>query len=70
MQDATFAGVRRHEVEDQAVVLLAVAVDAAHALFQAHRVPGDVVVDHHPAELEVDAFTRRLGGHQHLGSSP
>ena len=54
------------EVEDQAVLLLAVAVDAAHALLQPHRVPGDVVVDHQPAELEVDALARRLGGDQHL----
>ena len=55
------------EVEDEAVLLLAVAVDAAHALLQPHRVPGDVVVDHQPAELQVDAFARGLGGHQHLG---
>ena len=61
MQDAPFAGVRRDEVEDQAVLLLEVAVDAAHALLQAHRIPGNVVVDHEPAELEVDAFARRLG---------
>ena len=66
LEDAALAGRRRDEVEDQAVLLLAVAVDAAHALFQPHRVPGDVVVDHQPAELEVDALARRLGGHQHL----
>jgi hypothetical protein len=41
-------------------------VDAAHALLEAHRVPRDVVVDHQPAELEVDAFTRGLGGDEHL----
>jgi len=33
---------------------LAIAVDAAHALLQAAGVPGDVVVDHHAATLEVD----------------
>ena len=55
------------EVEDEAVVLLAVAVDAAHALLQADRVPGDVVVDHEPAELQVDAFAGGLGGDQDLG---
>jgi hypothetical protein len=55
------------EVEDQAVLFLAVAMDAAHALFQAHRVPGDVVVDHQPAELEVDTLAGGLGGDQHLG---
>jgi len=38
-------GVRGDEVEDQAVFPLAVSVDAAHALFEAVRVPGDVVVE-------------------------
>ena len=47
-------------------MLLAVAVDAPHALLQPHRVPRDVVVDHEPAELEVDAFARRLRRHEHL----
>ena len=64
---AAFAGVLGDEVEDEAVVLLAVAVDAAHALLQPDGVPGDVVVDHQPAELEVDAFAGGLGGDQHLG---
>ena len=54
------------EVEDEAVLLLAVAVDAAHALLQPHRVPRDVVVDHEPAELEVDAFAGGFGGDQDL----
>ena len=67
LEHAAFAGVGGDEVEDEAVLLLAVAVDAAHALLQADGVPGDVVVDHEPAELEVDAFARRLGGHQDLG---
>ena len=67
MQDAAFAGVLGHEVEDQAVVFLAVAVDAADALFQADGVPGDVEVDHQPAELQVDAFAGGFGGDQHLG---
>ena len=69
VQHPPLAGVRRDEVEDEAVVLLAVAVDAAHPLLQPHRVPRDVVVDHEPAELEVDPFARRLGRHQDLGSS-
>ena len=66
LQHAALARVRADEVEDQAVLLLAVAVDAPHALLQAHRVPGDVVVDHEPAELEVDALAGRLGRDQHL----
>ena len=70
MQDAPFAGVRRDEVEDQAVLLLAVAVDAAHALLQPDGVPGDVVVDHQPAELQVDAFAGGFGGDQDLAVFP
>ena len=46
--------------------LLAVAVDAAHALLEAVGVPGDVIVDHEGAELEVDALPARLGGDHHL----
>ena len=42
-------------------MLLTIAVDAAHALFQAGRIPGDVVIDHDPAELEVDPLGRRVG---------
>ena len=43
------------------VALLADAVDAAEALLQAGRVPGQVVVDHQPAELEVDALAGGFG---------
>ena len=52
------------EVDDDHVVLLAVAVAAADALLDALRVPGQVVVDDQRAELQVDAFRRRLGGEQ------
>ena len=68
-QHAALARVHRDEVEDEAVVLLAVAVDAAHPLLQPHRVPRDVVVDHEPAELEVDPFARRLGRDRTWASS-
>ncbi len=47
-------------------MLLAVAVDASHALFEAHWVPGDVIVDHEPAELEVDSLAGGLGGDEDL----
>ena len=66
LEHAALAGVRRHEIEDQAVLFLAVTVDAAHALLQPHRVPRDVVVDHQPAELQVDAFARGFGGDEDL----
>ena len=65
-QHAAFDGVGRHEVEDQAVAPLPVAVDAAHALLQPVRVPRDVVVEQDVAALQVDAFAGRLGGDQHL----
>ena len=39
----------------------------AHALLEPHGIPWDVVVDHEPAELEVDTFARSFGGHHHLG---
>jgi len=44
-------------------------VDAAHPLLQPRRVPGDVVVDHQPAELEVHALARGVGADQVLGSA-
>ena len=66
LQNAAFDGVGRDEIEDQAVLALAVAVDAAHPLLQAVRVPGDVVVEEDVADLEVDALARGLGGDQDL----
>ena len=66
LQDAPFDGIGRDEIEDQAVLALAVAVDAAHPLLKAVRVPGDVVIEKDVAALEVDALARRLGGHQNL----
>ncbi len=52
------------EVDHHHVELLAVAVAAADALLDALRVPGQVVVHHQVAELEVDALGRGLGGDQ------
>ena len=65
LQHSTLAGLGGDKVQDDdRIVLLAVAVDAAHALFKPRRVPGHVVVHHHPAELKVDAFARRIRGHE------
>ena len=66
VQHPALARVRGDEVEDEAVLLLAVPVDAAHPLLQPHRVPRDIVVDHEPAELKVDAFSGGLRGDQNL----
>ena len=43
---------------------LADAVEAADPLFDPHRVPGQVVVDEEPAELEIDSLGADLGGKQ------
>jgi hypothetical protein len=40
-------------------------VDPPHPLLDPHRVPGEVVVDHHVAELEVATLAGRLGAQQH-----
>ena len=67
LEHAAFAGVAGHEIEDDAVVLLAVAMNTADPLLEPDRVPRDVVVDHLGAKLEVDPFARGLGGDEHLG---
>ncbi len=67
LQDLALARVARNHVPDEDLVLLPVAVDAAHALLKPVGVPGDVVVDHQRAELQVDALARRLGGDHDLG---
>ena len=50
LEDSALDGVRGHEVEDQAVLALAVTVDAAHPLFEPVGVPGDVVVEQDVAD--------------------
>ena len=50
-----------HEIESVDVSLLANAVDTPEPLFKPGRVPGQVVIDHQPAELEVDPLAGRLG---------
>jgi len=42
-------------------------VNAAHALFEAVGVPGDVVVEHQVTELQVDALASGLRRDHHLG---
>ena len=67
VQHAAFARVRGDEIEDEAILLLAVTVDAAHALLQPDGIPWDIVVDHQPAELQVDPFAGGFGRHEDLG---
>src|SRR5690606_4292273 len=66
LQHSPFDGVGCHEVEDETVFGLPVAVNPAHALLQAVGVPRNVVVEHDVADLEVDTLTGRLRGHQDL----
>ena len=58
------------EVQHQHVALLAVAVAAADALLDPLGVPGQVVVHHQVAELEVEPLGARLGHEQDLGPVP
>src|SRR5205814_1503304 len=55
-----------NEVEGMNVPLLADTVDTAEPLLQPSRVPGQIVIDHHTAELKVDAFAGGLGRHANL----
>ena len=64
--DVALAGLVGDQVPQVADLRLADAVDAAEALFQAVRVPGQVVVDHQVGALQVDAFAGGVGGQQHL----
>ena len=67
-EDASLVRAARDEVEDADVVPLTVAMDAPHALLEPRRIPGDVVVHHEPAELEVDALARGVGRHEETGA--
>jgi hypothetical protein len=44
LHDAAFPRIGRNEIEDQAVFLLTIAVDAAHSLFKPDKVPRHIVV--------------------------
>lgn len=61
-----FARLDRHQVPQVTHVGLPDAVDAPKPLLDAVRVPGKVVIDHQMGALQVDAFSRRIGGDQHL----
>ena len=59
-------GVGGDQVKDAGHPCLAVAMNAPHALFQARRYPGQVVVDHVCAELEIDPLAGGFGRHHDL----
>ncbi|OQA04802.1 MAG: hypothetical protein BWY66_02867 [bacterium ADurb.Bin374] len=61
LEHVAFAGLVGDEVPEEADFGLADAVDAAEALFDAVRVPGQIVIDHEAGVLEVDAFAGGIG---------
>ena len=69
LQDPAFDGIRGHEVEDEAVLALAITMNTAHTLFKAVGVPGNIIVEKDMATLQVDTFPGGLGGHQNLDGS-
>jgi hypothetical protein len=53
LEDTPFDRVGRNKIEDQTVEPLAIAVNPTHALFEAIRVLGNVVVEENVAALKV-----------------
>ena len=58
------------EVDDDDIVLLAVPMAPTDALLDPLRVPGQVVIHHERAELQIDALGRRFRGDHHRGIVP
>src|SRR5262249_6253268 len=69
LQHAPLDGIGSHKIENQTIMLLAIAVNTAHALLKPIRIPGNVIVEQDVAALEVDPFPLRLGGHQDLNGA-
>ena len=55
------------EVDGPHRVLLTDAVHPTDALFKSHRVPRDIVVDYHVAELQIQSLATRVGRHEDTG---
>lgn len=56
-----------YKIDHHHIVFLPVTVAAADALFDALRVPQQIVVDDKRAKLQVDAFCARFGGNHEGG---
>ena len=67
-EDAALDRVGRHEIVDLRRVLLAVTMDAPDPLLKVHRVPGQVVVEQHAGELEVDPLAAGSRANQDAGT--
>ena len=51
------------------IAFLADAVNTTETLLQARWIPGQVVINHQPTELKIDAFAGCLGRHADLAGS-
>ena len=65
VEDARGEGSFRPEGEDAHLARLADAVDAADALLDRRRAPGEIVVHEHMTVLEVATLSAQLGAEQH-----
>ncbi len=54
----------KNEINGAHHMVLADTIHPADALFYSHRVPGDVVVDHHVAKLKIQALAACIGGNE------
>ena len=45
-------------------------VNASQALFEARRIPGEIIVDHQVTELQVDPLASSISGDHELSSTP
>src|SRR5271167_339311 len=66
IEDVALHGIRRDEIEDEAIAGLTITMDAAHPLFEPIGVPWNVVVEHDVAALKIDALAGGLRCDQHL----
>ncbi len=65
-EDVAFARVEREEIPEMADFCLADPVDASEALFDAVRVPRQVIVCHEVRALQVDAFAGGIGSDENF----
>src|SRR5260370_28483241 len=55
---------KQHEVDDQYVLLTSDALNASDALFEFHRIPREIKIDHQAGDLKIEAFACLSGTHQ------
>src|SRR5207253_2619282 len=65
LEDVGLDGSRSGEVHDVDLALLPYTVQPSNALLHHHRVPGQVVVHQHVAELQIASFAAGAGSDQH-----